>query len=135
MLRLLLTEPQSWDKLSTEEHHLLCALPAPHGPLFAWLENQLSDHGPQPWAALRESLRGHAQEAHAVAQISQGTEDVQGDWNEGREILDELLRAAWKREQDAIVASGDGFLKNPDTRQRYMALEAKIKAKVRKKSA
>ena len=135
VLRLLLTEPQSWDKLSTEEHHLLCALPAPHGPLFAWLENQLNDHGPQPWAALRESLRGHAQEAHAIAQISQGPEDVQGDWNEGREILDELLRAAWKREQDAIVATGDGFLKNPDTRQRYMALEAKIKAKVRKKSA
>ena len=53
VLRLLLTEPQSWDRLSSEEQVLLNALPAPHGPLFAWLESQLHEHGPQPWAALR----------------------------------------------------------------------------------
>ncbi len=135
VLRLLLTDPQSWDLLNSEEHLLLCTLPAPHGALFAWLESQIHDHGPQPWAALREGLRGHAQEGHAIAQISQMTEGVEGDWHEGREILDELLRAAWKREQDSIVATGNGFLKDPTTRQRYMTLELKIKEKVRKKPA
>jgi DNA primase len=135
VLRLLMTEPHSWDKLSAEEHLLLCSLPAPHGALFTWLESQLHEHGPQPWAALREGLRGHAHENHAVVQLSQMAEGVQSDWNEVREILDELLRASWKREQDAIVATGDGFLKDPVTRQRYLSLEQKIKEKVRKRSA
>jgi DNA primase len=133
VLRMLLTEPLGWDKLSAEEHLLLCNLPAPHGPLFAWFEAQLHEHGPQPWAALREGLRGHAHENHAVVQLAQMPEGVQGDWNEVRDILDELLRAGWKREQDGIVAAGDAFLKDPVTRQRYLSLELKIKEKVRKK--
>ena len=134
LLRLLLTEPLTWDKLSADEHALLCKLPTPHGPLFGWLEGQLHDHGPQPWAALREGLRGHAHENHAVAQLAQMPEGVQGDWNELRGILDELLRASWKREQDEMVAAGDAFLKDPVTRQRYLSLELKIKEKVRKRS-
>ena len=135
VLRLLLTETLSWDKLSAEEHVLLCSLPAPHGLLFAWLESQLQEHGPQPWAALREGLRGHPHESHAVLQLAQMPEGVQGDWSEVQGILDELLRGAWKREQDAIVAAGDGFLKDPITRQRYLSLEQKIKGKVRKRTA
>ena len=90
VLRLLLTEPQSWDRLSTEEHHLLLALPAPHGPLFAWLESQLHEHGPQSWAVLREGLRGHAHEHHAVAQFSEVLEGVDYDWGETRKILLQL---------------------------------------------
>ncbi len=90
VLRLLLTEPQSWDRLSTEEHHLLLALPAPHGPLFAWLEAQLHEHGPQPWAALREALRGHAHEHHAVVQFAEILEGVDYDWGELRRILAQL---------------------------------------------
>jgi len=90
VLRLLLTEPQSWDRLTTEEHHLLLALPAPHGPLFAWLESQLHEHGPQSWAVLREGLRGHAHEHHAVAQFAEILEGVDYDWGETRRILVQL---------------------------------------------
>ena len=90
VLRLLLTDPQSWDRLSTEEHHLLLALPAPHGPLFAWLESQLHEHGPQSWAVLREGLRGHAHEHHAVAQFAEVLEGVDYDWDETRRILAQL---------------------------------------------
>ncbi len=135
VLRLLLTEPQSWDKLSSDEHHLLCALPTPHGPLFAWLESQLHDHGPQPWAALREGLRGHAHEAHAVAQITQMQGGVETHWSEVRGILDDLFVEEYKREQAAITAEGDSFLKDPVTRQRYLMLQAKIKEKTNAKAA
>ncbi len=68
-LGLLLSDTRSWDSLSNDDHHLLAELPAPHGPLFAWLESQLHEHGHQPWAALREALRGHEQEAFACAQV------------------------------------------------------------------
>ena len=90
VLRLLLTEPQSWDRLSTEEHQLLLSLPAPHGPLFAWLESQLHEHGPQSWAVLREGLRGHSHEHHAVAQFAEVLDGVDYDWGETRRILAQL---------------------------------------------
>ena len=119
VLRLLLTEPQTWDLLTAEEHHLLCALPVPHGPLFAWLENQLHDHGAQPWAALREGLRGHAQEAHAVAQLSQIPDGIEVDWTEVRNIIDQLVKL--KRQQEmkelALRAATD-----PQALQRYKEL-------------
>ena len=104
VLRLLLTEPQSWDRLSSAEHQLLLALPAPHGPLFAWLEAQLHEHGPQPWAALREALRGHAHEHHAVLQFAELLEGVEYDWDETRRILNELLDLALARERTELAA-------------------------------
>ena len=123
VLRLLLTEPQSWDLLNVEEQHLLCALPAPHGSLFAWLENQLHDHGAQPWAALREGLRGHPYEAHAVAQLSQIPEGIEGDWNEVRSIMDQLVKL--KRQQEmkelALRAATD-----PLAMQRYKELASSL---------
>ena len=119
VLRLLLTDAQSWDLLRHEEHLLLCALPAPHGLLFAWLESQLHNHGPQPWAALREGLRGHAGENHAVMQLAQIPEGIEPDWAEVRNILDQLLKL--KRQQEmqqlALTAATD-----PSAMQRYKEL-------------
>ena len=123
VLRLLLTEPQSWDKLSSEEHHLLCALPAPHGPLFAWAESQLHDHGPQPWAALREGLRGHAHEAHAIAQISQIPEGIEGDFSEVRSIIDQLVKI--KRQQEMQELAGRAAT-DPLAMQRYKELASSL---------
>ena len=123
VLRLVLTEPQSWDKLSSEEHHLLCALPAPHGALFAWLESQIHDHGPQPWAALREGLRGHPHEAHAVAQLSQIPEGIEGDWNEVRSILDQLLKLNRQHEMKDLAARA---ATDPLAMQRYKELASSL---------
>ncbi len=124
VLRLLLTEPNSWDRLSTEEHQLLSALPAPHGPLFAWFESQLHEHGAQPWAALREGLRGHAHEMHATAQISQIPEGIEGDWNEVRSILDQLLKLDRQREMKELAAR---MASDPQAMQRYRELAASLK--------
>jgi DNA primase len=124
VLRLLMTEPQSWDLLNVEEHQLLCALPAPHGPLFMWLENQLHEHGPQPWAALREGLRGHAQEAHAVAQLSQMPEGIEVDWNEVRSIMNQLVKLGRQQEMKelALRAASD-----PEAMKRYRELAASLR--------
>ena len=127
VLRLLFTEPKSWDRLNIEEHLLLCALPAPHGLLFAWLENQLHDHGEQPWAALREGLRGYPHEQHVVTQIAQMHDSVESHWSEVRSILDDLFVEQFKREQAALIAQGDSFLKDPIARQRYQMLQTKIR--------
>lgn len=124
VLRLMLTDPQSWDKLSGEEHVLLSELPAPHGPLFVWLESQLHEHGPQPWAALREGLREHPHEKHAIDQIAQLPEGIECDWNEVRSILDQLLKL--KRQQE-MVDLLPRVMTDPAARQRYEELSALLK--------
>ena len=123
VLRQLLTEPQSWDLLNVEEHHLLCALPAPQGPLFAWLENQLHDHGPQPWAALREGLRGHAHEAYAVAQLSQIPDGIEGDWTEVRSIMDQLVKLKQQEEMKELALRAET---DPAAMQRYKHLTSTL---------
>ena len=60
----------TWDSLSGEDHAMLCEQPAPHGPLFTWLEGQINEHGTLPWGALREGLRGHDSEDLAVRLMS-----------------------------------------------------------------
>ena len=125
VLRLLLTEPLSWDKLSADEHALLCQLPAPHGPLFTWLESQLHEHGPQPWAALREGLRGHTFEGHATAQLAQIPEGIESDWSEVRSILDQLLKLSQQREMNDLAQRA---ATDPAAMQRYKALAAQLRA-------
>ena len=125
VLRLLLTEPQSWDRLSSEEHVLLNALPTPHGPLFAWLESQLHEHGPQPWAALREALRGHPFEQHAIAQLAQVPAGIESDWLEVRHILDQLTKLDRQREMSELAPR---VTTDPAARQRYLVLMALLKS-------
>ena len=103
VLRALLTESQAWDKLSHDEHSLLSGLPAPHGPLFVWLEGQLHEHGPQPWAALREGLREHPHENYALNQLAQIPEGIESDWTEVRNILDQLSRLARQIEMQDLA--------------------------------
>ncbi len=58
-MRMLMLHSAWWDQLNTADHELLHALPGPLGELCAWLERQLAEHGPTPWAALAEGLVGH----------------------------------------------------------------------------
>jgi len=99
---LLLSNAQAWDHLSADDHALLAHLPSPQGPVMAWLEAQMHEHGPQPWAALREALRGHASEAYACAQVEQVTlvNDPASELSELDGIMN-LLRA------DALKALAD----------------------------
>jgi DNA primase len=126
VLRLLLTEPQHWDQLSNEEHHVLLELPAPHGPLFAWLESQLHEHGPQPWAALREALRGHAHEHHALTQLAQMLDGVESDWDEIRGILNQLLNLKLESELSDLAARA---ATDPAAFQRYRELSEQLRAR------
>ena len=103
VLRLLLTEPGCWDRLSDEQHALLCALPAPHGPLFSWLESQIHEHGTQPWAALREGLRAHPQESYAINQLAQIPPGIEPSWEETQPLFDELMRRARQQEMDELA--------------------------------
>ena len=121
VLRALLTESHAWDKLSHEEHALLSGLPAPHGPLFVWLESQLHEHGSQPWAALREGLREHVHENYAISQLAQIPEGIESDWSEMRNILDQLSRLARQNEMQDLALRANT---DPAALARYRELAA-----------
>ncbi len=124
---LLLANAQGWDLLSAEDHSLLAHLPDPHGPLLSWLEAQLHEHGPQPWAALREGLRGHRSEAFALQQVEQATagNDAQAELEELRDVIERLRLDHWEQEASALATQA---AHDPAAMQRLRTLRDRIAA-------
>ncbi len=122
--RILLGEMMGLDGLSAEDHAMLCNLPTPHGALFMWLESQLHEHGPQPWVALREGLRGHEAEDLATRLMAGHEADADPEVGESarelRNLLNRMLVEQLKaQETEAIQASKA----DPTALQRYRQLQ------------
>jgi len=66
---MLLLESGWWETLSGADHAALCALPGWHGELFRFLDRQSTEHGAQPWAALRERLADEPWATTALALV------------------------------------------------------------------
>lgn len=124
--RIVLTTPQAWGWLSTDEQHLLAEQDAPFGQLFTWLEAQWHDHGPQPWAALQLAMRDEifaVQAARAVEQADTlGNDDTVETQAELRELMRRVLIEHLQRlENDAIAQAGT----DPSALARYRELQAR----------
>ena len=124
---LLLANAAAWDSLSADDHAMLAHLPAPHGPVFAWLEAQLHEHGPQPWAALREGLRGEAFEAYVCAEVEQATiaADSASELEELAGVMDLLRRDELMRQSQALSLQATT---DPEARERLREINERIKA-------
>ncbi len=92
-LQILFADMQQWSGLSQHQQHMLIDLPAPHGGLLTWLDQQWHEHGVQPLAALREGLRGHPEEAILVSLIDDAPPDIDNDPGELQSILAGLEKA------------------------------------------
>jgi DNA primase len=127
--RLLLLDVDALDSLSHEDRELLCALPAPHGPLFVWLEGQLHEHGPQPWAALREGLAGHASQEVAQRVMLGPQAEMEPEPRELRaelrDVIDRMLVEHLKAQETAEIAA---LATDPTALGRYRALQARRQA-------
>ncbi len=124
--RLLLDNMAALETLSAEDHHLLGNLESPHGPLFSWLESQQHEHGPQPWVALREGLRGHESEEFAL-QLMAGYElgtanNAPEAISELRHLLNRMLIEQLKMDETAAIAAAKA---DPGALQRYRELQAR----------
>lgn len=124
--RLLLSHMAFLDELTQDDHTTLCAQPAPHGPLFSWLEAQFHEHGPLAWAVLREALREHECEALAVKVMTGSHAQTEGDLQELRLELRDLLNRMQIEEineqQKLLVLQ---VAQDPTALERYRALEQK----------
>ena len=79
--------PGAWGSLSHDDHHLLCELAAPHGPLFGWLDSNVHEHGPQAWESLRTASQGHEFEAFLLDQVGKVLPDIEHDLSELSQIM------------------------------------------------
>jgi DNA primase len=128
--RLLLANMALWENLAGEDQAMLCALPAPHGPLFVWMESQFHEHGPLGWSALQAEMQGQpfAEEAarwmqqqalHASAEAA--APDVLESRDELRRLLNLMLIDRLKElETEALAQAQSG--EDPDALQRYKSL-------------
>jgi DNA primase len=124
--RILLGDMAALEVLSAEDHTMLCELPVPHGPLFVWLESQLHEHGPQPWVALREGLRGHEGEELAVRLMTGfelGAPDETGESaSELRNLLNRMLVERLKAQETEAIHAAKA---DPTALHRYRELQAR----------
>jgi DNA primase len=123
--RILLGQSALWELLSNEDHALLCELPGPHGPLLAWLEGQMHEHGALPWEALREALTHQPGEELALRLMSGPAIPVQPENESAPELRDLLNRMLIDRlkaqETEAIEASKA----DPQALLRYRELQTR----------
>ena len=120
--RLLLAHTALWETLSSEDHGMLCALPAPHGPLIAWLEAQLHEHGPLTWSALQADLEGNAAQDWTSQLMAEADVNSPGADETAAELRDLLNRMLVDRiealQTEAIAAAST----DPTALQRYKNL-------------
>jgi DNA primase len=137
--RLLLGNMALWESLAGEDHAMLCALPAPHGPLFAWLESQFHEQGAVGWSSLREHMHDQPFSGEATRWMAQdklnavaGSEDATPpDPQEARQELRRLLTMLMidrlkQLETEALTQASTG--QDPEAQQRWRSLHERRKA-------
>ena len=120
VLQMLFGQPAWWLDLPAHEQDLLHALPAPHGPLVAWLERDLAEHGPRAWAVLREVLAQDPAFDDTSRAIADGDADPGATPEDLRRALDVLVERELAREMQALLAEA---AQHPDLLSRYRELD------------
>ena len=132
--RVLLGNMALWETMGGEDHAMLCALPAPHGPLFAWLESQFHEQGALGWSTLREQMQGQPFAEEAIRWVAQdkmnvvaGSEeatppDVQEARLELRRLLNMLMVDHLQQLKNEALAQHQAGA-DPDALARYSSLD------------
>lgn len=119
IVQLLLMQAAWWDRLTTEDRELLHGLAPPHGQLVGWLETDLTEYGPRPWAALRAALGADAQLQAVVADWVDEVDDGEADFSDLRRLLDGRLLESLAARQRLLV---DSVATDPAAKATYQRL-------------
>ena len=130
-VRIVLGHTGLWESLSSEDHGMLCGLPAPHGPLFVWLEGQLHEHGPITWETLRVALQDlpDTGAAEMVLRVMSGVtvpaEPSQSADESGAELRDLLNRMLVEHLKEQETWAIEASKADPAALVRYRELQAR----------
>ena len=105
-LRLLLRHSDWWEKLSGEDHALLHGLGGAHGAVVAWLERQLTEHGPQTWAALEQALADEDTHAAALGWVNAAVADEEQGLDDLLRVMHRLWRDQLEQDIAELIAPG-----------------------------
>ena len=86
-LRMLLRHSDWWEQLSGEDQALLHDLGGTHGLAVAWLERQLTEHGPLTWASLDPLLDEEAWHSEARAWVNAAVADEEQGLNDLHRVV------------------------------------------------
>jgi DNA primase len=104
VVQMLFGQPAWWGDLPHEEHELLHHLPPPHGPLIAWLERELAEHGPRPWAVIRETLEADESLDAQARALADGDADPGATPADLRRAMDTLLLRELGEQMKRLIA-------------------------------
>jgi DNA primase len=102
-LRLLLRHSDWWERLSGEDQGLLHELGGHHGEAVAWLERQLTEHGPLTWAALDPLLADEPWQEQARGWVNGAAADEEQGFEDLLVVVQRLLIANLEAQASALV--------------------------------
>jgi DNA primase len=105
-LRLLLRHAEWWDRLSADDHGLLHGLGGAHGEAVAWLEQQLTEHGPLTWAALDDALAESELRDDARRWAEHGSVDESQRFEDLERVLHLLWIEQYREEARRLIDEG-----------------------------
>jgi DNA primase len=104
VVQMLLGHAEWWDQLPAYEQQILHGLPAPWGSMVAWLERDLTEHGPRPWAVLSHALRDDPGTTPELLAIAESDADPGATFADFRRNMDLLLDRELGQQKIALVA-------------------------------
>ena len=105
-VRLLLRHSDWWARLSGDDHTLLHELGGTHGEVVAWLEQQITEHGDQPWAVLVEALHEQPWQEQAKQWVASVAADEEQVFDDLLRVTHRLWRARLEQEVSDLIATG-----------------------------
>lgn len=123
VVRMLLLHSEWLEQLPPSDHDLIHHLPAPHGDIGAWLERQLAEHGPLPWAALEPALRAHASDEVVDKLVPRSAMEDELHFQDLRRVLDGLWVDKLSQEQTELAATA---AQDPSVMARYKTLSLRL---------
>jgi DNA primase len=123
-LRMLLLHSDWWDRLDTADHELLHGLPEPHGPMCAWLERYLHEHGAPAWAVLEQALQDTAWAELAPRLVPAGALDDELALADLRRVLDAMWVNVLKQQQSDLVRQA---ATDPSALVKWREVDAQLK--------
>jgi DNA primase len=120
-VQILFGHPEYWEQLTMDEHELLHGLPAPHGPLVAWLERDLSEHGARPWAVLSRALADDGSIDASAKRIADGDADPEASFAHFQAAVDQLMIRALVDRRNYWIGR---IATDPDAKKRWQEVDA-----------
>ena len=128
-LRLLLRHNEWWEQLSGEDQGLLHELGGTHGEVLAWLERQITEHGPQTWAALDEAMVEEAWATLARGWLQAVAVDEEHGFADLQRVLQRMWIEALGDDAHALASAepdADGLARLRQLRERIAGLKAAL---------